>query len=258
MKKLIFAALLFMGLNAEAQYNVSFVKPTIDGNKFRVTLQMSAVKNFAIGSNNLRFNYPVENLANPVIVSDAFADAAFRATNLVGSNLEKGLLTVNTAYYGKTKANILPISKKGTDLVTLEFDIIKPADKIDLKWRINNFPKTAIVGDDKKTAIIATATELPVKLTADVKTSTVKNNSFGLNISPNPTSDVANLTFESTSAQTMEFALTDAAGKVINNQTFAAVKGRNMFTFDMKNLASGIYYISCAENVEFTQKVIKQ
>jgi hypothetical protein len=258
MKKLIFAALLFVGANAQAQYSVAFVKPTVDGNKFRVTLQMSAAKNFALGSNNLRFNYPVENLANPVVVSDAFPDEAFRATNLVGSNLEKGLLTVNTAYFGKTKANILPISKKGTDLVTLEFDIIKPADKIDLKWRINNFPKTAIVGDDKKTSITPAPVEMPVSLTSEVKTAVVKNTKTGLTVSPNPTTDVANLSFESSTSESLEFMLTDANGKVIRNQTYNAVKGRNLLTFDMKDLASGIYYISCQQNTIFTQKVIKQ
>ena len=258
MKKLVFAALLFVGANAQAQYSVAFVKPTVDGNKFRVTLQMSATKSFALGSNNLRFNYPVENLANPVVVSDAFPDAHFRATNLVGSNLEKGLLTVNTAYYGKTKANILPISKKGTELVTLEFDIIKPADKIDLKWRINNFPKTAIVGDDKKTSITPEAIEMPVKLSAEVKTPVVKNNKTGLTVSPNPTIDVANLSFESASSEILEFVLTDGNGRVVKNQTYNSVKGRNLLTFDMKDLASGIYYISCQQNADYTQKVIKQ
>jgi len=93
---------------------------------------------------------------------------------------------------------------------------------------------------------------------SDVKTPVVKNTKTGISVSPNPTMDVANLSFENATSESLDFILTDANGKVIKNQTYSAVKGRNMLTFDMKELSSGIYYISCQQNAGFTQKVIKQ
>lgn len=149
MKNLFFVFFLIMSLHGKAQCVLSFNKPTVEGNKFRVTLQMSSGIPFSLGPNNLRFNYSTENLDNPVIISDNFPNDAFGETTLLGSNRQTGIVSVNTAYHGKTGAEGLPITKNGTELVTLEFDIVKFSEKIHLNWRLDKLPRTALVTDDR-------------------------------------------------------------------------------------------------------------
>ena len=160
----LFFSLMLSGLSIFGQCNLAFVKPEINGGKLRITLQMSSGIPFSLGPNNLRFNYPVENLGNPVIVSDNFPADIFGETTLVGTNRHTGVVSVNTAYYGKNAAGAMPISKEGKDLVTLEFDILKPAEAATLSWRIDKQPKTAIVSDDKMIVSPAEAKPLSLKL----------------------------------------------------------------------------------------------
>jgi len=72
MKNVCFVFFLIASLQGRAQCILSFSKPTISGSKFRITLEMSSGIPFSLGPNNLRFNYPTENLDNPVIIGDNF------------------------------------------------------------------------------------------------------------------------------------------------------------------------------------------
>jgi hypothetical protein len=139
----------------EKKYSLSFVNSSIVGNKFRFTIRMSSVTPFAIGANNLRFNYNQNGLSNPTIVSTAFPSPAFGATTTTGSNPALGLISLNTAYNGAVNAGILPITTAGTDLVTMEFTITNPALSSNLVWRIVGAnPRCVVVVDDKVTNAI--------------------------------------------------------------------------------------------------------
>ena len=148
-KTCLLLTLLLSGFCLLAQCKLEFVKPDISAGKFRITLKMSSTIPFSLGPNNLRFNYPTENLDNPIIISDNFPAEIFGETTLVGSNRQTGVVSVNTAYHGQTAAGNLNINKDGKELVTIEFDIVKPAEGITLSWRLDKHPKTAIVSDDK-------------------------------------------------------------------------------------------------------------
>ncbi|MFZ4544863.1 MAG: hypothetical protein ACOYOA_12495 [Saprospiraceae bacterium] len=164
MKKVFFLFMLLSSLQSFAQCTLSFAEPTITGSKFRFSIKMSANRTFNIGPNNLRFNYPVENLSNPRIVFDAFPALVFGETTLMGSNMQTGIISVNTAYYGKSELRGLPINATGVDLVTLEFDIIKGAAQVEFDWRIDKNPKTAIVTDDKSIVVVEEAKPLSISL----------------------------------------------------------------------------------------------
>jgi hypothetical protein len=168
---LIAMCCLFLTNFLSAQTAVlSFTNPSVSGSKFRVTLTMaSAGGDFGIASNNLRFNYSGNSLANPVIVSENFPSPDFDATTTNGSTYssfqQAYIASINTPYYGVTNSGVLPIIASGIDLVVVEFDIINPNSTAELTWRYDPVtalqPKTAIVDDDKLTPrLISSATNL--------------------------------------------------------------------------------------------------
>ncbi len=262
MKNIIFFLLLVVGFGANAQeYNMSFVKPTVNGSKFRVTLRMSASSPFSVGANNLRFNYSTKDLANPTIVSETFP-MGFGETSLTGTNTETGVVSVNTAYVGKNSENLMPITKEGVDLVTVEFDVLSSSPNTELTWRAGKVhPRTAVVGDDRATVFSegkmnTLVFNQPVKIEAPIKTTV--SNLTAVTVSPNPTTDFVNVNFNVSESTKLDMNMTDAAGKVIRIQHFSAVKGANVMNVDMKELPSGVYFLNLPGlGKEATHKVIK-
>ena len=139
----------------EKKYNLSFVNPSVIGNKFRFTIRMSTNTPFCIGSNNLRFNFNKNALNNLTIVTDAFPHPAFSALTTTGTNYTSGIASINAAYNDVASLCLLPITASGTDLVTCEFTITDPAQSSQFVWRNTSTPLLAIVADDKFTACIA-------------------------------------------------------------------------------------------------------
>jgi hypothetical protein len=264
MKRLIFLLMLFVGFGANAQYKLSFEKPSLNGNKFRVTLHMSADKAFSLGSTNFRFSYPTAALANPTIVSDAFPAEMYHETNLVGTNPKTGIVSVNTVYVGKAKANKMPITTKGKDLVELEFDVLDATQINGLKWRIgaNEHPKTVVLVDDKLTVM-----NTPQAVNTIAQPNTVKFNTKKTvdapsllisNVMPNPVKDDMNVVFEGVKASNVDLTITDMLGRVVKTQVVAANKGTNTVLVNMSQLAPGTYSVRLTDGVqEAVEKVIK-
>jgi hypothetical protein len=139
----------------EKKYSLSFVNPQITGNKFRFTIRMSSVTPFAIGNNNLRFNFDRNALSAPAVISDNFPSPSFGPTTTTGSNPTNGLISLNTSYSGPNNASPIQITSAGTDLVTMEFTITNPAGSSNLVWRTSGaVPNTVVVIDDKTTIAI--------------------------------------------------------------------------------------------------------
>ena len=150
----------------EKKYSLSFVNPTIVGNKFRFTVRMSTTTPFCLGSNNLRFNFNKNALSNLTIVADAFPHPAFGTPTTVGTSYTSGIASINTAYNGTASACSVPITATGIDLVTCEFTITNPTQATQFTWRSTVAPICAIVADDKLTACIPeTLTGLNAPLT---------------------------------------------------------------------------------------------
>lgn len=257
MKKTIFAILLFgsVALNAQT-YHLNFVNPTINGSKFRVSVKMSADKSFSLGSNNIRLSYPVESLANPKIVIENFPQG-FAATNLVGSNQETGVLSINTAYTSKPNANLLTVNKEGRDLITLEFDVIKENLNTKLAFRTGkSFPKCAVITDDSK-QIVEEGKFNEITLNHNNQLHTLQpkvNNQEVITLSPNPTADFINIDFIASEGVNQTIIITDALGKLVKSQDINTVKGRNFATLEMKDFANGTYFI-IINNI--SKKVVK-
>ncbi len=156
MKRFMFISILLLGyLITKAQTAaLSFVNPTITGNKFRITLRMASVGgNFGLGGNNLHFNYSTASLSNPVLVAENFP-TAFGATTTTGTNIVAGHVSINTSYLTSTPANLnaLPITAAGVDLATVEFTVLNLTSTASFSWRITGAnPKVALADDDKLT-----------------------------------------------------------------------------------------------------------
>jgi Secretion system C-terminal sorting domain len=266
MKSTLIALLLLVGFGAQAQYNLSFEKPTLDGNKFRVTLRMNATnKTFALGSNNLRFNYPVAGLANPRVVSEVFPTSFYHETTLIGSNPTAGIVSVNTVYVGKAKANKMPVSKKGMDLVEMEFDVLDASLISKLSWRIDGKqPKTAVLSDDRvNTLDVVTAdntigTVKNVKFTPAVKSVEVSKLMIS-NVMPNPAKDDVSVVFDAAQKGNVELIMTDVLGRVIKSQTVDANKGINTVMLNLGALSYGTYMVKITDGIsESVEKIVKQ
>lgn len=258
MKNIITSMLLFgaAALNAQS-YNLAFVNPTVNGSKFKVTVNMSADKSFSLGANNIRFTYPTKDLANPRIVSENFPQG-FGETTLLGTSTETGIVSVNTAYTAKPNANILVVGKEAKELVTLEFDIISSNPDAKLVFRTGkSFPKCAVITDDRST-ILDEGKFNDVKLNQPIKlqpTINVKSSNFDVvNVSPNPTTDIINVNFSAIEDSKIEVSVADAAGKIVKLQAVHAVKGANFLSFDVRELPAGTYFVAIGDK---TQKVVK-
>lgn len=258
MKNIITSMLLFgaAALNAQS-YNLAFVNPTVNGSKFKVTVNMSADKSFSLGANNIRMTYSTKDLANPRIVSENFPNG-FGETTLLGTSTETGVVSINTAYTAKPNANLLVIGKEGRDLVTLEFDVISSNPDAKISFRTGKtFPKCAVITDDRSTIIEegkfneATLNQ-PIKLQPTIN---VKSSNFDVvSVSPNPTTDIINVNFSAVEDAKVEVSISDAVGKIVRLQSVNSTKGTNFVSFDMRDLAAGTYFVAIGDK---TQKVIK-
>ena len=261
MKNSIFAIFLLLSVAAQAQYKVSFVKPSVNGSKFRITLKMSAENAaFNLGANNLRFNYSTTDLANPVIVSEQFSNIAFGETTLTGSNPKSGIVTVNTAFKRNGYERGLEINKEGVELVTIEFDILNSNEQSPLTWRLDqSFPRTVALTDE-------TEAIKPVSgktFDANLKKPTINTNSIHtsslLSIAPNPTSGIVNLSFDANQSGSVEINVVDVLGKIIKQQTTLATVGINKFNMDISDFPNGTYFITLKDKTtNNTQKIVKQ
>lgn len=75
----------------------------------------------------------------------------------------------------------------------------------------------------------------------------------GLNVYPNPATDVLNVNFDATTASTVE--LTDLTGKVVSTQN--AIAGSNTLSFTTASINAGVYFVNIKNaNGNTTQKVI--
>jgi hypothetical protein len=265
MKSKLIALLLLVSFGAQAQYSLSFEKPTLDGNKFRVTLHINAVgKTFGLGSNNLRFSYPIAGLANPKIVSEVFPGSVYHETTLVGSNANTGIVSVNTVYFGKAKTNKMPITKKGMDLVELEFDVLNPALVSELAWRVDGKqPKTAILTDDRLTIVDAAPANNAVnvknaKFTAPVRV-VEESKLLIANIMPNPAKDDVSVVFDAVTNGTVQVVMTDVLGRTVKSQKMEASKGVNTLMLNISALSFGTYTVKITDGIsESVEKLVKQ
>lgn len=92
-----------------------------------------------------------------------------------------------------------------------------------------------------------------IRFGAEVGVSTNEVVATGLNVYPNPATDVLNVKFDATSATTVE--LTDLTGKVVATQT--AVAGANSLSFATANVNAGVYFVNISNaNGNTAQKVV--
>lgn len=198
MRNFLLFVLLSMGFGAKAQWTLSFVNPEIIGTtKYRATLRMTATTTMGLGATNFRLNYPFAIIANPILVANSFTGLAYGATSFGGSQPLTGYYSINTSYNGNaypcTSASCIAtypmttepynnttgatgaliITPTGTNICTVEWDILDlsqiTAVGNAITIRVTN-PKTAIVDDDRVTAVNLTAamttalTPLPIEL----------------------------------------------------------------------------------------------
>ncbi len=139
-----------------ANTRLAFTAPTVNGNRFSVKLNMrsAATVPFAVGTNNLAFNYNTAALANPVIKQTNFPTSHFASSTTTGSVPASGIFNLQSTYTGATNANALILNASWKDVATVEFDIVNPNLSTNLVWRTSGAsPKTTVYDDDKTTNV---------------------------------------------------------------------------------------------------------
>lgn len=87
-----------------------------------------------------------------------------------------------------------------------------------------------------------------------------ENDSFILNLFPNPTNDIVSLNFHLKEDKKLDFKLYDSKGNYISTLlNEVSKKGENQFSFSTVPLAPGIYFLRTSSNKEviFNKKIIK-
>jgi parallel beta-helix repeat protein len=248
MKKIFTFCLLLTAFCCSAQYRLSFVQPNVIGNKFRITIKMSAITPFSLGSSNLRFNFPNTVIYNPTVLSTNFPSPQFTATNTLGTTNTTGIVSLNTnlnsAYIGQ---NTLPITTSGVDLVTVEFDILNSSGIVSLTWRISGSnPKCAVL-DDAQTAMTTVTTNTTDGYTESlanlgavgVTCSTLNYPSNGaISIPLNPLLSWTSAT--NATGYKLNIGTTSGGGQIVNNQDLGNVTSYQITTPLAKNT---LYYV---------------
>ncbi len=81
--------------------------------------------------------------------------------------------------------------------------------------------------------------------------SEMSNTIQGMNIYPNPTSDVAHIDFNLNQAATVTYSLSDLSGKILLSETKGMQHGRNQISFQTANIASGMYILKVSDGHSF-------
>jgi len=80
---------------------------------------------------------------------------------------------------------------------------------------------------------------------------------FHISISPNPASDICNINFEANRTGIYSIELFNIKGqKVKSMQNRISKRGKNIFSFDSRNLSNGIYLLKMSNNAQITSKKI--
>jgi hypothetical protein len=76
---------------------------------------------------------------------------------------------------------------------------------------------------------------------------------------PNPAADETRLHVRLESENKVALTIRDVIGKEIYSATFAGMPGENIIPFDVKNLTSGLYFITLESgDLKSTKRLIKQ
>jgi len=87
----------------------------------------------------------------------------------------------------------------------------------------------------------------------------IGNNSFVINLFPNPVSEQLNLQFNQTNNQPINISLTNLLGKTVLTETYNALKGFNEVQLNTSNLSKGVYFLTIYNGLEtHYQKLVKQ
>jgi hypothetical protein len=74
------------------------------------------------------------------------------------------------------------------------------------------------------------------------------NNTFGLEVAPNPAADATSITFTVKNTSDASITVIDMAGKVVANQTLSGVNGTQVVEINTSTLNSGMYTVNVTAN----------
>ena len=143
----------------------------------------------------------------------------------------------------------MPVSKKGTDLVELEFDVLDASLVSQLSWRVDGKqPKTAVLSDDRVTAVAAAPANNTIGEVKNVKFANVVkavevSKLMIANVMPNPVKDDFSIVFDAVQKGSVNLVMTDVLGRVIKSQTIDANKGINTVMLNASALSYGTYMV---------------
>jgi photosystem II stability/assembly factor-like uncharacterized protein len=89
-----------------------------------------------------------------------------------------------------------------------------------------------------------------------IRTVIVEDNKVDYKVYPNPTADILNIQFVSNAAQTTQFDMFDAVGRLIYSHTTKAQEGNNHLFIKTKQFGAGVYTLSIKQNQVVTVKKV--
>jgi hypothetical protein len=83
--------------------------------------------------------------------------------------------------------------------------------------------------------------------------------SFSINIYPNPANDFVTIQFENTNAENLELKILDVFGQTVRAVDAGKTYGTGSYIFDLANIASGVYFVQAQYNGQtISKKFIRQ
>ncbi len=134
------------------------------------------------------------------------------------------------------------VTAKGNTVGTVNYSFV---DKSVPTYSETNFYRIAEVDKDGKivySSVIAVAT-----------TNNYKNISFRLY--PNPTHQLLNVKFTSSSSATLNFSITDMLGRLIKTENKNVINGENLLSINVSSLHSGTYFLNATDGT--SKQVLK-
>ncbi len=279
---LFFSAIAFASV--EATVTVENLSKTNDLLEFDLYLHTTAETDGDLFLGNADFVLTINNdlFENPQFSKVAAQNAGFQKgfTQLVSSNLlnpndMSTQLNVQKAYFDATTTTIvdgmLVINLNGLspgDLATLEqrvaridgqasthklgrfsvSGLVGSVDDVKMNWKIN----TSGLSTKVFTLDPATQISSPVVLTEgqiselwnDLSEEITPEVSAGLQLAPNPTSSITQITYTATNDRTARVNVIDVAGRQVLNQQWELTKGANTLDVNLKDMPAGVYQIS--------------
>lgn len=212
-------------LNGDYRIAVVFTEEGVTGS----TSGYDQVNSYANGANGPMGGY--ENFGSPV-----------PAANMVYNHVARGIVGGFTGKAGSVPAN----NPAGSVMSYTSAYLLSP------NYNVENMHAITMVIDNSTGQIInAESTPIPFVSTS---APTLDAKSVSVSIAPNPVVDAATITVKVEEAADVQIRIVDAFGRVVSEQNYANINGKQFLPFRANNLPNGMYTLVAVAKGEMVSR----